>query len=138
MDHRCPTYQLHLPPKTRRGDPKSPLQRNAGKFREIQGFLLNNIEMPRKRPIQGTPGVSFWGSQIGIWDDSPGRMTTAKVDMLGPRSNRRCFLNGVFRVVCSEGGQDPEGQKEPKCFKTLVFSGIHCPSERVFRCRKPR
>ena len=40
MCHRCPTYQLHLPPKTRFGDPKNPLLGNAGKFREIQGFLL--------------------------------------------------------------------------------------------------
>ena len=65
--HRCPAYQIHLPPKTRFGDPKNPLQANAGKFREIQGFLSNNIEMPRKRPIQGIPGNSFWGSQTGIF-----------------------------------------------------------------------
>ena len=43
-----------------------------------------------------------------------------------------------FRVVCSEGGQDLQGQKTPKCLKTLVFSGILCPSERVYRCCKSR
>ena len=64
--HRCPTYQLHLPPKTRFGDPKSPLQGNAGKFREIQVFLSQHIAMPRKRPIQGIPGNSFWGFEMGI------------------------------------------------------------------------
>ena len=37
--------------------------------------------------------------------------------------------NGVFhtvwsRVVCSEGGQDPRGQKAPKCLKTVVFSAM--------------
>ena len=37
-----------------------------------------------------------------------------------------------FRVVCSEGGQDPRGQKAQKCIKTLVFSGIRCASERGF------
>ena len=39
-------------------------------------------------------------------------------------SDKRRFLKGVFRVVCSEGGQDLQGQKTPKCLKTLVFSGI--------------
>ena len=35
-----------------------------------------------------------------------------------------------FGVVCSEGGQpgqDPQGQKAPQCFKTIVFSGIFVP-----------
>ena len=42
-----------------------------------------------------------------------------------PRSNKRCFPNGVFRVVCSEGGQDP--QRAPKCLKMMMFSGICRP-----------
>ena len=78
ISHRSPTYQLHLSPKTRFGDPKNPLQGNAGNFREIQGFLLNNIEIPRERPIQGSPGNAFWGSQTGIlgwfsWADENGQ-----------------------------------------------------------------
>ena len=78
LHHRCPTYQLHLPPKTRFGDPKNHLQGDAGKFREIQGFLFKNIGMPRKRLIQGIPGNSFWGSQQGIlgwcsWADEHGQ-----------------------------------------------------------------
>ena len=37
-----------------------------------------NIEMPRRRPIQGTPGNSFWGSRTGIlgwlsWADENGQ-----------------------------------------------------------------
>ena len=39
---------------------------NAGKLREIQGLLLQNIAIPRKGPIQGTPGNSFWRSQMSI------------------------------------------------------------------------
>ena len=35
-------------------------------------------------------------------------------------------------MVCSEGGQDPQGQKAPKCLKTLVFSGMLCPPEGGF------
>ena len=41
-----------------------------------------------------------------------------------PRSNKRCFLNAVFKVVWSEGGQDTRGQKASKCFKTLMFWNI--------------
>ena len=33
--------------------------------------------------------------------------------------------------MCSEGGQDPQGQKAPKCFKTGAFSAKFCPSEGV-------
>ena len=29
-----------------------------------------------------------------------------------------------FRVVCSEGGQDPHEKNARKCLKSLVFSGI--------------
>ena len=43
-----------------------------------------------------------------------------------------------FRVVCSEDGQDPQGQKAPNCFKTLVFWGILCASERSALGRKPK
>ena len=50
---------------------------------------------------------------------------------LSPRSNKRCFLNGVFSEWCvSEGGQDLQRQKAPKCLKTQVFSGMRCPSDR--------
>ena len=48
--HRCPTYRLQ----------GNPLQGNAGKLREIQGFLVKNLVMPPKRPIQGILGNSFW------------------------------------------------------------------------------
>ena len=49
--------------QTQFGNPNNPLQRNAGKFREIQG---KNIAVSRKWPIQGISGNSFWGSQMGI------------------------------------------------------------------------
>ena len=37
-----------------------------------------------------------------------------------------------FQIVCSEGGQDLQGQKVPECLKALVFLGIRCLSEKVF------
>ena len=54
-------------------------------------------------------------------------------------SSSQRVINGVFqtvffRVVCSEGGPDPQVQKAPKCLKTLVFSGSLCPSEKVYLC----
>ena len=39
------------------------------------------------------------------------------------------FQTVFFRLVCSEGGQDPRGQAAPKSLKTVVFSGILCPSD---------
>ena len=39
------------------------LQRNAGKF---QGLLVKNTVLPSKRPIQGSPGNSFWDPKLGI------------------------------------------------------------------------
>ena len=52
-----------------------------------------------------------------------------------PRSNKRCFLNGVFqRVVCSDGGHDPQRQKAQDACKKL-FSGIIRPSGAVQLCR---
>ena len=33
-------------------------------------------------------------------------------------------------MVCSESGRDPQGQKTPKCLKTLVLPGILCLSTR--------
>ena len=55
-----------------------------------------------------------------------------------PRSNKRCFLNGVFQSGVFRGWGDWQWQKASKCLKTLVFLGILCPSERVYLCRKPR
>ena len=40
-------------------------------------------------------------------------------------------------MVCSEGGQDPQGQTAPKCVKILEFSGSISPSEGVFLYDKP-
>ena len=58
-----------------------------------------------------------------------------------PESDSQGVTNGVFqtlffRVGCSEGGQDPQGQKAQKCSKTLVLSGIRCASERGFPLSK--
>ena len=67
MCRRCPTYQLHLPPKTRFGDPKSPLHENARKIGKFRASSIKDyFAMPRKTPIQGIPGSSFWGSRTGI------------------------------------------------------------------------
>ena len=44
----------------------------------------------------------------------------------------------LFRLVCSEGGQDPQGQKAGKCLKTVLFSRILCSSGGDFLCRKPK
>ena len=81
--HRCPTYQLHLPPKTRFGNPKTPFQGNAGKFREIQGFRLNNIGIPKKGRSREFREIHSGDPKRAFWDDFPWRMRTAKVDMLG-------------------------------------------------------
>ena len=66
-------------PRKRDSGPPT-LQGNAGKFREIRGFLRKNIVVPRKRPIReiqsGDPKWAFWG-------DFAWRMNMAKVDMLG-------------------------------------------------------
>ena len=45
------------------------------------------------------------------------------------RRNKRCFYAVFFGLVCSEGGQDQQGQKAPECSQTVVFSGIFCSSE---------
>ena len=34
------------------------------------------------------------------------------------------FLNGVFKVMCSEGGRDQPQQEEPQCLKGIKFSGL--------------
>ena len=78
--YRSPLPNISTPssPENAIWGPQNPLRGNAGKFWEIQGFLLNHIEMPRKRPIQGNPGNSFWGSRTGIlgrfsWADENGQ-----------------------------------------------------------------
>ena len=40
--------------------------------------------------------------------------------------------------MCSEGGQDPQGQKAPNSWKTVVFSGILCHSEGDCLFQKPK
>ena len=42
------------------------------------------------------------------------------------------FSKPCFSGWRSEGGQDPQGKKAPKCFKLLVFSSILWPSEGGF------
>ena len=83
--HRCPTYQLHLPPKARFGNPKSPFHGNAGKCREKQGFLLKNIGMPRKGRSREFREIHSGDPERAFWDDFPWRMRAAKVDVLGTR-----------------------------------------------------
>ena len=46
-------------------------------------------------------------------------------------SNKLCFLNGAFQGGVFRGWLG-SGQKAPKCMKTLVFSGILCPSQKGF------
>ena len=53
------TAELHLPPKTRFGDPKHALQGDAGKFWGIQGFLK------KKEECQGIPGKFIVGIPNG-------------------------------------------------------------------------
>ena len=48
--------------------------------------------------------------------------------------SKRCFSG----LVCSEVGQDLQGQNAPKCLKNIVFLGILCPSEGGPLCRKPK
>ena len=60
----CPTYQLHLPLKTRFMNLKD-LSRDTLENSD-SGFLFKNIGVPTRRPTQGMPGKSFWGSQWGI------------------------------------------------------------------------
>ena len=48
----------------------------AGKFREIGEF-------PKKTPVRGIPGNSFWGPHFDDLGGGSGEMRMAKVDMLG-------------------------------------------------------
>ena len=49
-----------------------------------------------------------------------------------PRSNRRCFPNGVFQSVCSEAGQDPQRHKAPKMLENSgVFQAFFVPLKGV-------
>ena len=63
--HRCPTYQLHLPRKRDLGTPKTLSREMPENSGEIQGFLLSNIEMPRKRANPGNSGKFVLGIPNG-------------------------------------------------------------------------
>ena len=47
-----------------------------------------------------------------------------------PKESQTVFSKRCFSE-CSEGGLNPQGQKAPKCLKTLVSSSVLYPSERV-------
>ena len=63
-------------------NPQKPFQGNAGKFREIQGFLSKEYRNAENSQSTEIPKFIL-GIQTGILDDFPWRMRTAKVDMLG-------------------------------------------------------
>ena len=69
-----PRYQLHLPPKTRFGDPQKPSPRKARKISGNSGFPIKDYGIAKKRPIQGIPRNSFWDPERAFWDDFPGWM----------------------------------------------------------------
>ena len=71
LNHCCPTYQLHLPLKTRFRNPKSPFQGNAGKFREIQRFLLKNTGMTKKGRSREFREIRSGDPERAFWDDFP-------------------------------------------------------------------
>ena len=56
MIQRCPTYQLHFPPKRWKWGPQNPKSGpgNSGKFRV-------SAEFPQKPLVRVIPGNSFWG-----------------------------------------------------------------------------
>ena len=75
ITHRCPAYQLHLPLKTRFGDPK---KLSPGKCRKIpgnSGLPIKEYGNAKKKADPGNSGKFI----LGI----PWRMRMAKVDMLG-------------------------------------------------------
>ena len=63
--------------------PQKPSPGNAGKFREIQGFLSKAIVMPRKGQSREFRETRSGDPEWEFWDDFPGRMRMAKVYMLG-------------------------------------------------------
>ena len=97
---RCPTYQLHLPRKRDLGSPETLSREMPENSGEIQGFLLNNIEMPRKRPIQRIPEVHSGDPERAFWDDFLGRMRTAKVDMLGAVEKKKYIYIYIYIYIC--------------------------------------
>ena len=74
-----------FPRKRNLGTPKTLSKERPENSRKFRVSYLKNLEMSRKRSIQGIPANSFWGSQKGILgsDDIPWQMRIAKVDMLG-------------------------------------------------------
>ena len=75
LGQRCPTYQLHFPPKRWKWGPQNLKSGWAGRFREIQVFCAISTETlglgNSRKFILGTP---FW------WF---GELRMAQVDMLG-------------------------------------------------------
>ena len=123
MHRRYPTYQLHLPPKTRFKsiwERQKPFPGNAGKLREIQGFLFKkeqrNKGKGRSRQLReihsGDPEWAFG-------DDFPWRMRMAKVDMLGTEEEWT-FLK---RPVCQKTPSPMPKRLSPRalfCFQAVV------------------
>ena len=85
------------PAKCDSGTPKTLSKEKPENSRgEIQGFLLKNIGMPSKRPIQGTPGNSFCGvPKPAFWG---WRMRMAKVDMFSERKRHINFFSHKLSV----------------------------------------
>ena len=69
--------------RKRVGNPESPFQGTARKFREIQGFLLKNRGMLKKGQSREFREIHSGDPKRAFWDGFPWRMRTAKVDMLG-------------------------------------------------------
>ena len=61
VNHRCPTYQLHLPRKRRFGDPKSPLQGNACEIRGNSGLPVKEFSHAEKKADPGNSGKFILG-----------------------------------------------------------------------------
>ena len=62
INQRCPTYQLHFPPKRCKWGSQNPKSGWAGKFRKSQV----SVEFPQKPSVCVIPGSSFWGPHFGI------------------------------------------------------------------------
>ena len=101
VGHRCPTYQLHLPPKCDLGTPK-PSPGKCWKIPVNSGFPLKEYSNVKKTADPRIPENS-------LWDDFPWRMRTAKVDMLGTAE-----AWGIFPTFSLEKQEDKIPPKDPQ------------------------
>ena len=62
---------------------QSPLQANVGKFRDMLGYLVKNIDMSTRRPMQGIWENHTEDPECAIWGNCHWRLRNAKVDKLG-------------------------------------------------------